>query len=335
MSAVSATGEASERACAGLRRVFEGRYVGELQPQIAGIHRAGEAHLSARWALYRETAGSVEEQLPALAEYAQALLNPAAPEGLWRRYEAALERHTAAWQRVSGRCGFAPGARAGAVRRRRARGRASRWTEERHRRGGRTTGGWSSSRRSVNAGQDPTNPADVDRRHHLPGPQACLAEGGIRGHDAAPMDRELAEALNRGCDCMSTDAAGAGSRSLGDRMTEGWAAALAESHPNLFAPAARVRGARGARRRCARRSRRSSGWPGAARVCQARALGRPGRRRSQHDTGARGVLFGFDFHLAARVTAHRDQHQRGRARCCNWRSAQGAAAVLRGGEAGL
>jgi hypothetical protein len=109
MSAVSATGEASERACAGLRRVFEGRYVGELQPQIAGIHRAGEAHLSARWALYRETAGSVEEQLPALAEYAQALLNPAAPEGLWRRYEAALERHTAAWQRVSGRCGFTPG----------------------------------------------------------------------------------------------------------------------------------------------------------------------------------------------------------------------------------
>ena len=48
------------------------------------------------------------------------------------------------------------------------------------------------------------------------------------------MDRKLAQSLNHACDCISTDA-DALSRLLGDTMPEGWAAALAESHPNLFA----------------------------------------------------------------------------------------------------
>jgi hypothetical protein len=110
------------------------------------------------------------------------------------------------------------------------------------------------------------------------------------------MDRELAEALNRGCDCVSTDAQ-ALARSLDERMTEGWAKALAASHPDLFAPLPVFvgRAELESMRATIAAILRVASLP--AYVARALAGVDPAIAR---DTGARGVLFGFDFHLAAR-----------------------------------
>ncbi len=90
--------------CERLRGVFERRYAAEVQPYIARTHRAGMTLRPALWDMYQETAARLPAELPEVAAYAQQL----APAGVWGRYEAALARHTAAWQQVGGRCGFLP-----------------------------------------------------------------------------------------------------------------------------------------------------------------------------------------------------------------------------------
>jgi len=109
------------------------------------------------------------------------------------------------------------------------------------------------------------------------------------------MDTELAEALNRGCDCVSTDAQ-ALARSLDEKMTEGWAQALAASHPDLFAPLPVFVG------RAELESMRAT----IAAILRVAALPAYEARVLEgvdpaiaRDTGPRGVLFGFDFHLGA------------------------------------
>lgn len=94
--------------CEHLRQVFERRYAGEVQPYVARTHQAAAPLVAASWDLYKETAERLPADLPAIAAYAAAQLDPAA--GPWGRYEAALGRHTAAWQRVATTCGFAPSA---------------------------------------------------------------------------------------------------------------------------------------------------------------------------------------------------------------------------------
>ncbi len=107
------------------------------------------------------------------------------------------------------------------------------------------------------------------------------------------MDRKLAQSLNHACDCISTDA-DALARLLGDTMPEGWAAALAESHPNLFAarPVFVGRSELDAMRATIAAVERVVALP----AFRTRVLAGLDAA-TQHDSGARGVFFGFDFHL--------------------------------------
>lgn len=95
---------ASAPDCERLRGVFEGRYAAEVQPHIARTHRAGAALQAVLWDLYQETAAHLPAALPEVAAYATQI----APDGVWGRYQAALARHTAAWQQVGSRCDFLP-----------------------------------------------------------------------------------------------------------------------------------------------------------------------------------------------------------------------------------
>lgn len=95
---------ASAPDCPRLRAVFERDYVGEIQPHIARTHRAAATLLPVLRDLYDETAARLPAALPALAVYRAQL----APAGVWGDYEAALARHTAAWQVVGERCDFLP-----------------------------------------------------------------------------------------------------------------------------------------------------------------------------------------------------------------------------------
>ncbi len=95
---------AADPDCERLRGVFERHYATELQPYIARTHRAGVTLLPVLKDLHEETAARLPAEPPEVAAYAQQL----APAGVWGRYEAALARHTAAWQRVADRCGFSP-----------------------------------------------------------------------------------------------------------------------------------------------------------------------------------------------------------------------------------
>jgi hypothetical protein len=90
--------------CERLRGVFERHYGAEVQPHIARTHRVGAALQAVLWDMYQETSGRLPEIPPEVAAYAAQL----APDGLWGRYEAALTRHTRAWQQVGSRCGFLP-----------------------------------------------------------------------------------------------------------------------------------------------------------------------------------------------------------------------------------
>ncbi len=94
--------------CERLREVFTDHYAAVVQPYLARTHRAGEPLLTAAWDLYEETAGRLPARLPAVDAYARAQLSPTAPNGVWRRYQAALQRHTAAWQRVGAACDLLP-----------------------------------------------------------------------------------------------------------------------------------------------------------------------------------------------------------------------------------
>lgn len=95
--------------CERLRGVFERRYAGEVQPYVARTHQAAAPLFAVLWDLYEETSRRLPARLPDVATYVAQF----APTGVWGRYEAALRRHTAAWQRVTAACGFAPGAEVG------------------------------------------------------------------------------------------------------------------------------------------------------------------------------------------------------------------------------
>lgn len=93
-----------------LRAAFTRDYAELVQPHLARTHRAAEPLLAGLWELYRATAGGLPLPPPALAAYAERQLSPEAPDGLWQRYQTAVRRHTAAWQRVGAACGFLPSA---------------------------------------------------------------------------------------------------------------------------------------------------------------------------------------------------------------------------------
>ncbi len=107
------------------------------------------------------------------------------------------------------------------------------------------------------------------------------------------MRHDLADTLNRACDCVSTDM-DALTRLLGDSMPEGWAQSLVASHPNLFAPLPVFVGAEEleAMRATIAAVERVVALPAYVERVLAGA-----DDATRHASGARGVFFGYDFHL--------------------------------------
>lgn len=107
------------------------------------------------------------------------------------------------------------------------------------------------------------------------------------------MRHDLADRLNHGCDCVSTDM-DALTRLLGDTMPEGWAQSLVASHPNLFAPLPVFVGAEEleAMRATIAAVERVVALPAYVERVLADA-----DDATRHASGARGVFFGYDFHL--------------------------------------
>lgn len=107
------------------------------------------------------------------------------------------------------------------------------------------------------------------------------------------MERPIADALNKGCDCVSTDARQLAER-LGATMPRAWAEELVESHPTLFAPLPVFvsREELEAMRSVVQSVERVVNLPSFA----AHVL-RGADEATVHDAGARGVFLGFDFHL--------------------------------------
>lgn len=89
-----------------LQTVFGKFYVGGIQPYLAQVHRGGDRFLGALDRLYTAQQAPVPQTY---AAFYRTQLAPNAPEGTWSRFEAAIQRHTSAWQTVLSHCGMSPG----------------------------------------------------------------------------------------------------------------------------------------------------------------------------------------------------------------------------------
>lgn len=100
-STLCPTGTPTERSRI-LMNVFRTFYAGELQPQIAQAQRLG-APWQAAVARLASLPGAAAPTSRYLAQLA------GTPDSLWERYQAALTRHTRAWQEVLNACQQMPG----------------------------------------------------------------------------------------------------------------------------------------------------------------------------------------------------------------------------------
>jgi hypothetical protein len=89
-----------------LRTVFLKFYVGGLQPYLARVHGDTRDWLVSFERLWREQA---EAAPPAVRDYVESWLSLETEQGLWRRFERSIDRHTRAWATVLDSCGWAPG----------------------------------------------------------------------------------------------------------------------------------------------------------------------------------------------------------------------------------
>jgi len=89
-----------------LFNVFVKFYAGEVQPYISRLHQAASPLLES--AKHLKESQKVEIP-PAFESYYAAALDPETEQGLWRHFNAALQRHTRAWQAVLKPCGMMPG----------------------------------------------------------------------------------------------------------------------------------------------------------------------------------------------------------------------------------
>lgn len=89
-----------------LHNVFLKFYIGEVQPYLSEVHRAGQALLPVLEALHAAQ-GVV---IPVAFEgYYQNFLSPQSERGLWQVFRGNLQGHTEAWQAVLNQCGMMPG----------------------------------------------------------------------------------------------------------------------------------------------------------------------------------------------------------------------------------
>lgn len=93
------------RAAENMRGMFMSVYIGEVQPYLAQIQRVRRELIEPLHALAMLGEGRRE----AVVDYAARVLGDADADSLWRRFDAAVARHTRAWQELLGQCGMRPG----------------------------------------------------------------------------------------------------------------------------------------------------------------------------------------------------------------------------------
>ncbi len=89
-----------------LENVFRKYYVALVQPYLSRVHRQTRTWLEP---VNRLAEAQRAQMTPAFAAYFEAQLSLDAPDGLWKKYDRAVHRHTRAWQTVLGQCGLMPG----------------------------------------------------------------------------------------------------------------------------------------------------------------------------------------------------------------------------------
>lgn len=86
-----------------LRNVFSRYYAAELQPYLALVQRDAMQWFSLQQMLFAQF-----KLNPEMQRYYDSVLSEEASGSLWRRYRAALEQHTKAWQRLLTQCELMP-----------------------------------------------------------------------------------------------------------------------------------------------------------------------------------------------------------------------------------
>ncbi|WP_434149283.1 DUF3080 family protein [Methylocaldum gracile subsp. desertum] len=89
-----------------LFNVFVKFYAGEVQPYISRLHQTASPLIESVRHLKESQRAEIP---PAFDSYYAATLDPATEQGLWHRFNAALQRHTRAWQALLKPCGMMPG----------------------------------------------------------------------------------------------------------------------------------------------------------------------------------------------------------------------------------
>ncbi len=88
-----------------LQNVFFNYYAGKVQPYMSQVQRQGELWLEQLATLMQPPN---LEPPQAMQRYYEEVWAKETAEGLWQDYQAALKRHTQAWQDVLGQCGLMP-----------------------------------------------------------------------------------------------------------------------------------------------------------------------------------------------------------------------------------
>ena len=85
-----------------MQTVFLKFYAGKTQPYLARVHREGRAWIDAVDGLV-----AAQNALAAsFADYRARQLDPGQPVAVWARFDAAIQRHTSAWQALFAECGM-------------------------------------------------------------------------------------------------------------------------------------------------------------------------------------------------------------------------------------
>ncbi|HYE36895.1 DUF3080 family protein [Methylocaldum sp.] len=89
-----------------LFNVFVKFYAGEVQPYISRLHQTASPLLESMRYLKENQRVEIP---PVFESYYAVILDPGNDQGLWHHFNAALQRHTRAWQSILKPCGMMPG----------------------------------------------------------------------------------------------------------------------------------------------------------------------------------------------------------------------------------
>ncbi|WP_136679468.1 DUF3080 family protein [Neptunomonas sp. XY-337] len=87
-----------------LRSAFDALYAKELQPYMAYTHRLGQRWFAAHARILKHLNVPADSQT-----YTDQVFAQTSDKSIWIDYQAALTRHTKAWQSILGQCGLMPG----------------------------------------------------------------------------------------------------------------------------------------------------------------------------------------------------------------------------------